>query len=106
MAEPGTKKSRHVLAERQRQELPTLREKREGWGTLKIKGRTKTSQLQDELREWVHRGRGDINEWKHGCEKVGHPPGFLLLMNRRQLLVFAIRCTILFVQELLMEDLP
>jgi hypothetical protein len=50
------------LAERQRQNLPTLCQKRKGWATRKIKGRAKTSQLQDELPEWVHRGRGVVNE--------------------------------------------
>jgi hypothetical protein len=46
-----------------------------GCGTRKIKGRTKTSQLQDELPEWVHRGRGVINEGKQGFERLCHPPG-------------------------------
>jgi hypothetical protein len=44
-------------------------------GTRKIKSRAKTGQHQDELPEWVHRGRGDINEGKHGCARLGHPPG-------------------------------
>jgi hypothetical protein len=42
--------------------------------TRKIKSRTKTRQLRNELPEWYHRGRGVIKERKHGCEKVGHPP--------------------------------
>jgi hypothetical protein len=45
-----------------------------GCGTRKIKNRTKTSQAQDELPEWYHRGRRAINEGKHGCETVGHLP--------------------------------
>jgi hypothetical protein len=32
-----------------------------GCGTRKIKSRTKTSQLQDELPEWVHHKRGVVN---------------------------------------------
>jgi hypothetical protein len=43
------------LAERQRQNLPTLCQKRKGWATRKIKGRTNTGQLQNELPGWVNR---------------------------------------------------
>jgi hypothetical protein len=44
-------------------------------GTRKFKTKTKsnskrkTNQPQDELPEWVHRGRGDINEEKHGSKR-------------------------------------
>jgi hypothetical protein len=67
------KKAQREWAEGQRQDphpLPRAQRVR----TRKIKSRAKTSQLQDELPEWVHRGRRGINEGKHGCEKVGHPP--------------------------------
>jgi hypothetical protein len=47
-----------------------------GCGTRKIKGRAKTSQLQDELPEWIHRGCEEIEEGKPAAagEKAAHPP--------------------------------
>jgi len=44
-------------------------------GTRKIKSKTKSGQLHDELPEWGNRGRGESNEEKHGCEWLAHPPG-------------------------------
>jgi hypothetical protein len=44
-----------------------------GCGNRKIKGRTKASQLQDESPEWVHRGRGEINEGETRLRKGGPP---------------------------------
>jgi hypothetical protein len=61
-------------AEKQRQPLPTLCKWRKGWATRKIKGRTKTSQLQDESPERVDRVRRVVNKGRHACENVGHPP--------------------------------
>jgi hypothetical protein len=61
------------------QKLPTLCKRRKGWGTrkFKFKGKTKTNQLQDELPEWYHPGRREVNCGKYGYEKVGHPPAWL-----------------------------
>jgi hypothetical protein len=45
-------------------------------GTRKVKVRTETGQLQDELPEWVHRGRGEISKGKPAAAgaRLGHPP--------------------------------
>ena len=56
----------------------------EGWGTRKfkykfkfknrVKTTSKTKQLQDELPEWYHRWRDEVNCGKYGHERPGHPP--------------------------------
>jgi hypothetical protein len=79
------KRAQREWVERQRQRLPTVCGRRKRWGIRKLKGRTKTSQLQDELPEWVHRRRGEISKGKPAAagEKVGHPPSlpFTQLMS-------------------------
>jgi len=66
---------------------PSLRKNGEDWGTRQFKGKfkyhdkikdkgkttSKTKQLQDELPEWYHRRRGEVNRGKYGCERPGHP---------------------------------
>jgi hypothetical protein len=44
--------------------------------TSKVKGRAKTTQLQDELPEWYHRGRGEISKGKPAAAgaRLGRPP--------------------------------
>jgi hypothetical protein len=49
------------------------RDGRKRWGTRKIKGRAKTSQLQDEVPEWVDRGHRMTNTEKHRWERAGQP---------------------------------
>jgi hypothetical protein len=79
--EPRVKCENRKLKRGSQLEFETLGmvERRRQNRTRKIKGRTKTSQLQDELPEWVHRGRGVINEGKPAAagEKVSHPPAAL-----------------------------
>jgi hypothetical protein len=41
------------------------------WGARMLKGRIKTSQLQDELSYSADRGRRAVNDAKRACEKVG-----------------------------------
>jgi hypothetical protein len=72
---------------RQRPRQPSLRKNGEDWGTLKCKGKfndrfknkfkdktkCKTNQLQDEVPEWYHQRRDEVNCGKYGREWVGHP---------------------------------
>ena len=65
---------------RQRQRQPSLRKNGEGWGTRKFKNKfknkitSKTNQPQDELPEWYHQRRDEVNSGKYGRERAGHPP--------------------------------
>jgi hypothetical protein len=49
-------------------------------GTRKFKNKfknkitSKTNQPQDELPEWYHQRRDEVNSGKYGRERAGHPP--------------------------------
>jgi hypothetical protein len=69
----GAHYSRQELQSQDAGRMPAVR-KATSTATRKIKSRTKTSQLQDELPERVVRIRRVVNGWSDACERVCHPP--------------------------------
>jgi len=74
------------VAERQRQRHPTLRERREEWGTREVKKRDQNKSTawkaeppakspQDEVPEWYYQACPEVRCGNYGLERVGHPPG-------------------------------